>query len=118
MLELIKKNMPFSSLLKRLGLKLSLNDPRWGNDKDNNKAQEGKKPDGPPDLDQLWRDFNQRLNGLFGNKRNGNNNGGGGSSGGGDMKVQAPPSARWPLSACSYGSPPAPSSCRKARAAL
>ena len=86
MLELIKKNMPFSSLLKRLGLKLSLNDPRWGNDKDNNKAQEGKKPDGPPDLDQLWRDFNQRLNGLFGNKRNGNNNGGGGSSGGGDMK--------------------------------
>lgn len=86
MLELTKKNMPFSSLLKRLGLKLSLNDPRWGNDKDNNKAQEGKKPDGPPDLDQLWRDFNQRLNGLFGNKRNGNNNGGGGSSGGGEMK--------------------------------
>ncbi|UGQ44874.1 FtsH protease activity modulator HflK [Massilia endophytica] len=79
--------MPFSSLLKRLGLKLSLNDPRWGNgSKDTNKAQEGKKPgDGPPDLDQLWRDFNQRLNGLFGGKnRNGNNGGGGGS--GGEMK--------------------------------
>ncbi|MGA8514928.1 MAG: FtsH protease activity modulator HflK [Burkholderiaceae bacterium] len=24
---------------------------------------------GPPDLDELWRDFNKKLNGLFGNKR-------------------------------------------------
>src|SRR5262245_12123307 len=24
--------------------------------------------DGPPDLDELWRDFNRRLGGLFGNK--------------------------------------------------
>jgi membrane protease subunit HflK len=78
--------MPFSSLKKRLGLKLSLNDHKWGNDKDNRKAQEGKKPgEGPPDLDQLWRDFNQRLNGLFGGGKNrGSNSGGGG--GGGDMK--------------------------------
>ncbi|HEX8606019.1 MAG TPA: FtsH protease activity modulator HflK [Pseudoduganella sp.] len=78
--------MPLSSLAKRLGLKLSLNDPRWGQDKDNNRqAQEGKKPgDGPPDLDQLWRDFNQRLNGLFGNKNRNNNNGGGGTGGGGN----------------------------------
>jgi membrane protease subunit HflK len=80
--------MPFSSLKKRLGLKLSLNDHQWGNDKDNNKAQEGKKPgEGPPDLDQLWRDFNQRLNGLFGGGKNrGSNSGGGGGGGGGDMK--------------------------------
>ncbi|QBE65132.1 FtsH protease activity modulator HflK [Pseudoduganella lutea] len=83
--------MPLSSLAKRLGLKLSLNDPRWGQDKDNNRqAQEGKKPgDGPPDLDQLWRDFNQRLNGLFGNKNRNNNNGGGGgggNSGGGELR--------------------------------
>ena len=82
--------MPFSSLKKRIGLKLNLNDPRWGSEnKDGNKqAQEGKKPgEGPPDLDQLWRDFNQRLNGLFGQKRNNNGSGGGGgSSGGGDMR--------------------------------
>ncbi|SFG90826.1 protease FtsH subunit HflK [Duganella sp. CF458] len=65
--------MPFSSLKKRLG---------------NYIAQEGKKPgEGPPDLDQLWRDFNQRLNGLFGGGKNrGSNSGGGGGNGGGDMK--------------------------------
>ena len=67
------------SFIKRLGVKLSLNDPRWGHDpKAGRKAQESKRPgnnnDGPPDLDQLWRDFNQRLNRIF-NKRN---EGGGG----------------------------------------
>ncbi|WP_229258349.1 FtsH protease activity modulator HflK [Duganella rivi] len=68
--------------MKRLGLKLSLNDPRWG--KDNKpQANEGKKPgEGPPDMEQLWRDFNQRLNGLFGQKRPNNN--GGDNNGGGD----------------------------------
>jgi membrane protease subunit HflK len=70
--------------MKRLGLKLSLNDPRWG--KDNKpQANENKKPgEGPPDMEQLWRDFNQRLNGLFGQKRPNNNNGGdnGGDGGG------------------------------------
>lgn len=38
--------------------------------------------DGPPDLDELWRDFNQRLGGLFGGGgrgRNGNNGRPGGS---------------------------------------
>jgi membrane protease subunit HflK len=38
--------------------------------------------DGPPDLDELWRDFNRKLSGLFGNKgqrpQRDNNNGGGG----------------------------------------
>jgi membrane protease subunit HflK len=73
-------------LLKRRGLKLSLNDPRWGRgsqDNGQNQSNDDKKPgDGPPDLDQLWRDFNQRLNRLFGR-------GGRGDSGGGftpDMK--------------------------------
>lgn len=68
-------------LLKRIGLKFSLNDPRWGRgSQDNNQNQEGRKPnDGPPDLDQLWRDFNQRLNRLFGNK-----GGGGGRDGNGN----------------------------------
>jgi membrane protease subunit HflK len=73
--------------MKRLGLKLSLNDPRWGKD-DKPQANEGKKPGdgGPPDMEQLWRDFNQRLNGLFGQKRppNNNNNNNGGDNGGAD----------------------------------
>jgi modulator of FtsH protease HflK len=46
---------------------------------------------GPPDLDELWRDFNKKLGGLFGGKKSGgntppdwgrNNQGGGGSNGG------------------------------------
>ncbi len=43
------------------------------------------KNDGPPDLDELWRDFNKKLTGLFGGKGgapkgngSGDNNGGGG----------------------------------------
>jgi membrane protease subunit HflK len=43
--------------------------------------------DGPPDLDELWRDFNRKLSGLFGGRSGGpsspNGNGGGGSP---DMK--------------------------------
>ncbi len=85
------------SLFKKRGLKFSLNDPQWGrgSQDDNNRQNPNnggngnKKPDGggPPDIDQLWRDFNQRLSRLFG-KRGGN---GGGSEGGdnfgrGDMK--------------------------------
>ncbi|HEX8887383.1 MAG TPA: FtsH protease activity modulator HflK [Noviherbaspirillum sp.] len=68
-------------LLKKIGLKFSLNDPRWGRGSDNNEPpqnQDNKRPsDGPPDLDQLWRDFNQRINRLFGKR-------GGGGGGGGD----------------------------------
>ena len=72
-------------LHKKFGLKFSLNDPRWGHgSKDGdgpNRNQDGRKPnDGPPDLDQLWREFNQRLNRLFGNK--GSRDGGGGGGGG------------------------------------
>ncbi|MBK1613946.1 FtsH protease activity modulator HflK [Rubrivivax gelatinosus] len=40
--------------------------------------------DGPPDLDELWRDFNRKLSGLFGGKGaggGGNRNDGGGSGG-------------------------------------
>ncbi|MES2756291.1 MAG: FtsH protease activity modulator HflK [Pseudomonadota bacterium] len=61
------------SLIRRLGVKLSLNDPRWGRRPEgDNKKQEGRKPgEGPPDLDQMWRDFNQRLNRMFGQKNNG-----------------------------------------------
>lgn len=50
--------------------------------------------DGPPDLDELWRDFNRKLSGLLGGKPTGggnNNNRGGSGDGGGpnfrpDMK--------------------------------
>jgi membrane protease subunit HflK len=65
---------------------MSLNDPQWGRGNSNsgdgkedprNQQRPGK--EGPPDLDELWRDFNRRLNGLFG-KRGG---GSGGNRGGG-----------------------------------
>lgn len=76
----------FVSILKRFGVKLSLNDPRWGrNPDDDRKAQEGRRPgDGPPDLDQMWRDFNARLNRMFGGR--GNNGGDNGGPGRGDMR--------------------------------
>jgi len=69
-------------LLKKIGVVFNINDPGWGRgskDDTPRQPQDGKRPsDGPPDLDQLWRDFNQRLNRIFGGK-----NGGGGSGGGG-----------------------------------
>jgi membrane protease subunit HflK len=52
------------------GILMSLNDPQWGNKGSNQ---------GPPDLEDLWRDFNRRLSGLFGRKGRGDNGGEGGS---------------------------------------
>ena len=72
----------------------NLNDGRWGRDKDGNPtfdpnggqpttpSNDEKKPQeepkrqppgagGPPDLDELWQDFNAKLAGLFGRKTNG-----------------------------------------------
>ncbi|GAC1315957.1 MAG: FtsH protease activity modulator HflK [Collimonas sp.] len=69
------------TLFKKLGLKFSLNDPQWGRNSQNDNKQnnDGKKPNGgPPDLDKLWQDFNQRLTRLLGSK-----SGGGGDSNGG-----------------------------------
>lgn len=68
---------------KKFGLKLSLNDPRWGRDSQDGNGQsqnqDGRKPNnGPPDLDQLWREFNQRLNRLFGKRGGGRGDSGGG----------------------------------------
>ena len=62
----------------------NLNDPRWGKDEGAGGHQSNNNPDpnrrpgngGPPDLDELWRDFNRKLNGLFGKKRGGGNGGG------------------------------------------
>src|SRR4051812_40886725 len=45
------------------GVLLSLNDPQWGR---------GGKNSGPPDLDELMRNFNQKLGALFGRKGGGN----------------------------------------------
>jgi len=84
----------------------NLNDSRWGRSEDKpsdgSKAQaeppEGDAPQGqpkadpeprrganqgPPDLDALWRDFNQRLGGLFGGVKNAGRGMGGGGTGGG-----------------------------------
>jgi len=38
--------------------------------------------DGPPDLDELWRDFNRKLSGLFGGKGGGPRSNGSGDGGG------------------------------------
>jgi membrane protease subunit HflK len=66
------------SLLKKIGLTLSLNDPQWGRGSQNNN-QDGKKPnEGPPDIEQLWRDFNQRITKLLGGNGAGDGGGGGG----------------------------------------
>ncbi len=80
------------SLYRKLGLKFSLNDPRWGRGSQDGNSQEPRQndsrdprpSDGPPDLDQLWRDFNQRLNRMFGGK--GGRGGDGGRDGGGDAR--------------------------------
>jgi membrane protease subunit HflK len=73
---------------------MSLNDPQWGRGSGSNgsggdgkdeprreleqRPQRPQRPgnDGPPDLDELWRDFNRRLSNLFGGR--------GGRRGGGD----------------------------------
>lgn len=85
--------------LSRLGV-FNLNDPRWGRDDDaprnagddngDRQPQRDQRPkgqgpnQGPPDLDELWRDFNRKLGGLLGNK-GGSGGGQGGGNGGGGM---------------------------------
>jgi membrane protease subunit HflK len=58
----------------------SMNDPRWGRGDGNGSSQDPKRPqeqkrpkdgEGPPDLDEMWRDFNKKLAGLFGRKSSG-----------------------------------------------
>ena len=62
-------------MISSIGLLMSLNDPQWGN---RGKDGGGRGPNqGPPDLEELWRDFNRRLSGMFGNKGRGGNSGGG-----------------------------------------
>ena len=47
--------------MRILGALMSLNDPQWGR----------RTNQGPPDLDELWRDFNRKLSGLFGRRGGG-----------------------------------------------
>ena len=96
----------------------NLNDPRWGRDDDKSTAESGNKPSadqppsagnkpdawqqppgrgsqqqqsGPPDLDELWRDFNRKLGQLFGGKGGSQKpqgpSGSGGGSGGPGIPV-------------------------------
>jgi membrane protease subunit HflK len=50
---------------------MSLNDPQWG-------KRGGGGPSGPPDLDEIWRNVNRRLNGLFGRRTGVDTDDGGG----------------------------------------
>ncbi len=102
------------ALRQRLWGMFNLNDPRWGRGSDDSRAEnsrppegqrpeggrpEGERPEGsggprgphqgPPDLDELWRDFNRKLGGLFGGRGRGGSGQNGGGGGGGfqpDMK--------------------------------
>jgi modulator of FtsH protease HflK len=73
-------------MLTRIRALLSLNDPGWGR---SGGGRDDQRPpqrppgnnDGPPDLDELWRDFNRRLNRMFG-KGGGEPPRGGGFGGG------------------------------------
>ena len=49
---------------------MSLNDPQWG--------KRGNSSGGPPDLDEIWRNVNRRMNELFGRKREPQDGGDGG----------------------------------------
>ena len=78
----------------------NLNDPRWGRSEDKppqdnpspeSKPQQeaeprqparGSQQAGPPDLDELWRDFNRKLGQMFGQRGGPQGPGGGGSAGG------------------------------------
>ena len=86
----------------KLGM-FNLNDSRWGRSDENGSekpktdesspaqdapkpppAPEGRRPgqqSGPPDLDVLWRDFNRKLNGLFGGGNKGPGSNGPGNGG-------------------------------------
>src|SRR5215207_681960 len=91
----------WAGLKGRIRGMFNLNDPRWGRGGDEKQAENNRpdpqKPEngrgqgpnqGPPDLDELWRDFNRKLGGLFGGKgrRGGDNGFGGGGNFQPDMK--------------------------------
>lgn len=64
----------------------NLNDPGWGRNGEKKGDQPPRRPEsgqeGPPDLDEVWRDFNNRLGSVFGRKQRGGNQPPSGGSGG------------------------------------
>lgn len=65
----------------------NLNDPGWGRGGNNDGSEPPRRPgkgDGPPDLDEVWRDFNNRLGSLFGRKPKRGGSFGGGDNGSGN----------------------------------
>ena len=50
---------------------MSLNDPNWGRGGSRGPQGPGGGKQGPPDLDELWRSFNRKLNDLFGKRGGG-----------------------------------------------
>lgn len=92
---------PLNRALRRLLGVFNLNDPRWGRGEEGGGADKPQQPSagddngrqptrpqrpqganqGPPDLDELWRDFNRKLGGLLGGKGGGGQGSGGGSPG-------------------------------------
>ena len=102
------RSLRWATLPQRIRGMFNLNDPRWGRGEDG-KSEEGGRPEErpslpqsgqrggdqrpsngqPPDLDELWRDLNRKLGGLFGPKNGGGRGPGNGGPGGGfqpDMK--------------------------------
>lgn len=79
-------------------------DDRGAVDQDRGREPTGQRPrndNEPPDLDEVWKDFNRRLSNLFGGKgeRGGNRGGGFGGGGGGGGRGRSsggfkPPTAR------------------------
>jgi membrane protease subunit HflK len=54
---------------------MAMNDNGWGNNSGGGNKGGNQ---GPPDLEEIWRDFNRRLTGMFGNKGGGTGGNGGG----------------------------------------
>ena len=78
-------------MIPTLGLILSINDPQWGS-RDKGDAGRGRRPEqGPPDLEEIWRDLNRRIGEVFGKKRRAT--GGGDDEGGGRPPVNLDPRA-------------------------
>ena len=103
------RTLRWISLPQRIRGIFNLNDPRWGRGGEKNEDEgrlEDRPPSSPaagpkssdprpnngqqpPDLDELWRDLNRKLGGLFGGRDGGGRRPDGGGSGGGfqpDMK--------------------------------
>lgn len=60
--------------------------PPQGNNSNDNRPRGQGPNQGPPDLDELWRDLNRKLGGFFGGKGGGNRPNGGGNGGGNGYK--------------------------------